>query len=118
MSGSKVDYSLIRVKSLSVLAISWRAEVKVGALSVEKVKGVCAGPAVELSLDSLGMRVGRELLPRLLGDQEQCVLLGLLDLQLLSAERAHLFCGCVRIDEQRFGCATAVHLQGHVEIIL
>lgn len=72
--------------TLSILAISWDAEVKVGDLPVEKVKGVCCGPAVEFSFDSLGMCVRSELLPRLLSNQKQCILLRLLDLQLLSAE--------------------------------
>lgn len=74
------------MKTLSILALSWDAEVKVADLPVEKVKGVCSGPAVEFSFDSLGMCVGSELLPHLLGNQKQCILLWLLDLQLLSAE--------------------------------
>lgn len=106
------------MKTLSILAVSWNAEVKVGDLTVKEVKGGCSGPAVEVSFDLLGMCVGSELLPHPLSDQEQCVLFRLLDLQLLSAEGANLFCGCVRTDEQGFGCAAAVHLQGHVEIIL
>lgn len=77
---------LIRVKTLSVLAVSWDAEVEVGDLPVEKVKGVRPGPAVQFSFDSLGMGVGSELLPRLLGNQKQRILLRLLDLQLVSAE--------------------------------
>lgn len=106
------------MKTLSVLAISWDAEVKVGDLPVEKVKAVCSGPAVEFSFDSLGMCVGSELLLRLSINQKQSILLRLLDLQLLSAEGANLFRGCEGIDEQGFGCAAGVHLQGHVEIIL
>lgn len=82
----KGRYPLIRVKTLSVLAISWDAEVEVGDLPVEKVKGVRSWSAVEFSFDSLGMCVGSELLPRLLSHQKQSVLLRLLDLQLLSAE--------------------------------
>lgn len=82
----KGRYLLIRVKTLSILAISWDAEVEVGDLPVEKVKGVCPGPAVQFSFDSLGMGVGSELLPCLLGNQKQRILLRLLDLQLLSAE--------------------------------
>lgn len=71
---------LIKLKTLSVLAVGWDAEVKVGGLPVEEVEGVCSRPAVEFGFDSLGMRVGSELLPQLLSDQEQCVLLRLLDL--------------------------------------
>lgn len=82
VSGSKEDilYPLIGVKTPFILSISWKAEVEVGDLPVEKVKGVCSGPAVELSFDSLGVCVGSELLPHLLSDQKQCVLLRLLDL--------------------------------------
>lgn len=96
-----------------------QTEVKVGHLPVEKVEGLCKGPAVELGFDSLRVCVGRELLARVLSDQKQCVVLRVGDLELVSAERADLLCGCVRVDDQGFGRAARVHfLQGYTEIIL
>lgn len=71
---------LIKPGTLPVLPVGGDAEVEVGDLPVKKVKGVCSGPAVELSFDSLGMCVRSELLRRLLHNQKQGVLLRLVDL--------------------------------------
>lgn len=94
------------------------ADVQVGHPPVEKVEDLCPQPAVELGFDSLGVCVGGELLTRVLSDQKQCVVLGVGDLELVSAERADLLCGCVRLNKQSFGCAACVYLlQGHTEIV-
>lgn len=99
--------------------IGWDTDVKVGHLPVEKVKGLCMGPAVELGFDSLRVCVRGELLACGLGDQKQCKVLRVRDLELVSAERGHLLCGCVRVDDQGFCRAACVEfLQGNTEIIL
>lgn len=106
-------------KAVSIVHVSWETEVKAGHLPVEKVEGLCKRPAVELGFDSLRVRVRCQLLARVLCDQKQCIVLGVGDLELVSAEWADLLCGCVRVNDQSFGRAACAHLlQGYTEIVL
>lgn len=99
--------------------VSWETEVKAGHLPVEKVEGLCKWSAVELGFDSLRVRVRRQLLARVLCDQKQRVALGVGDFELVSAERADLLCGRVRVNDQSFGRAACAHLlQSYTEIVL
>lgn len=85
---SKLVHSppLLNLKAVPVLHDGRDAEVKVRHPPVEEVEDLRKGPAVELGFDSLRVRVRGELLPGVLGDQEQRVVLGVGDLELVSAE--------------------------------
>lgn len=107
------------MKAVSIAHVGRQTEVKVRHLLVEKVKGVCEGPAVELGFDPLRVCVWGELLARVLRHQKQCVVLGVRDPKLVSAEQADLLGSRVRVNNQRFGrAARAGLLQGHTEIVL
>lgn len=54
------------MKAVSIVHVCRQTEVKVRHLLVEKVKGVCEGPAVELGFDPLRVCVWGELLARVL----------------------------------------------------
>lgn len=95
------------------------AEVQVVHPPVDKVEDVRERPAVQLGFDLLGVRVGGELLPRFLGDQEQRVVLGVGDLELVGAEGADLLRRGVRLHLQGFSRAARTHLlQGDSEKVL
>lgn len=81
------------------------AEVQVGHLPVDEVEDVRERPAVQLGFDPLGVRVRGELLARVVGDQEQGVVLRVGDLELVGAEGADLLGGGVRVHLQGFGGA-------------
>lgn len=53
-------------KAVSVVHVCRQTEMKVRHLLVEKVKGVCEGPAVELGFDPLRVCVWGELLAQVL----------------------------------------------------
>lgn len=74
------------MKAVSIVHVSRQTEVKVRHPLVEKVKGVCEGPAVELGFDPLGVCVWGELLARVLRHQKQCVVLEVGDSKLVSTE--------------------------------
>lgn len=95
------------------------AEVQVVHPPVDKVEDVRERPAVQLGFDLLGVRVGGKLLPRFLGDQEQRVVLGVGDLELVGAEGADLLRRGVRLHLQGFSRAARTHLlQGDSEKVL
>lgn len=107
------------MKAVPIVHVGRETQVKVRHLLVEKVKGVCEGPAVELRLDPLGVCVWGELLARVLRHQKQCVFLGVGDSKLVGAEQADLLGSRERVNEQRFGRAARVSfLQGYAEIVL
>lgn len=96
-----------------------QTEMKVRHLLVEKVEGVCEGPAVELGFDSLRVCVWGELLARVLRHQKQCIVLRVRDSKLVSAEQADLLSSRVRVNDQRFGRAARVGLlQGYTKVVL
>lgn len=95
------------------------AEVQVVHPPVDEVEDLSARPAVELGFDSLRVRVWGELLAGFLVDQKQSAVLRVGDPELLGAQRADLFCGGVRVDDQRFGRAAHPRLlQRDPEIVL
>lgn len=73
------------MKAVSVVDDGGDTEVKVRHSPVEKMEDVRSGPAVELGFDSLRVRVRGELLASVLGDQEQSVVLGVGNLEFVSA---------------------------------
>ncbi len=110
---------LLNLKTVSIVHDGRNTEVKVGHLPVDKMEDLHMGSAVELSFDSLRVRVRGELLAGVLSDQKQCIVLGIGDFELVSAEWADLLCGCVRVDKHGFGRAAHVHfLKSHTEVIL
>lgn len=93
--------------------------MKVRDLLVEKVKGMCEGPAVELGFDPLRVCVWGKLLARVLHHQKQCVVLRVRDPKLVSAEQADLLGSHVGVNDQRFGRAARVGLlQGYTKVVL
>lgn len=95
------------------------AEVQVGHLPVDEVEDVRERPAVQLGFDPLGVRVRGELLARVVGDQEQGVILRVGDLELVGAEGADLLGGGVRVHLQGLGgAARAQLLQGNAKEVL
>lgn len=91
--------------SISILHDGRHTEVKVRHPPVDEVEGLSSGSAQQLTLDALRVRVRSQLLARVLGNQEQCVVLRVGDLEFVGAERAHLLRGGVRVDDQGFGRA-------------
>lgn len=61
-------------------------EIKVRDPPVDEVEGLCKGPTVELGFDALRVCVRGQLLAGVLSDQKQCVVLGVGDLEFVSAE--------------------------------
>lgn len=95
------------------------AEVQVGHPPVDEVEDVRERPAVQLGFDPLGVRVRSQLLARVLGDQEQGVVLRVGDLELVGAEGADLLGGGIGVHLQGFGrAARAGLLQGDAEEVL
>ena len=86
---------------------------------VGEVEGLRPGTAVDLRFDPLGVGVGGQLLTGVPGEQEEGVVLGVGHLELVSAERADLLGGGVRLDQQGLGGAARVRLlEGDAEVIL
>ncbi len=77
---------LLNLKTVSIVHDGRNTEVKVGHLPVDKMEDLRMGSAVELSFDSLRVRVRGELLAGVLSDQKQCIVLGIGDFELVSAE--------------------------------
>lgn len=72
--------------AVSVALAGWDAEVQVGHPPVDEMEGLNARAAVDLSFDSLRVRVRRQLLARLLGDQKEGVVFRIEDFELVGAE--------------------------------
>lgn len=86
---------------------------------VDKVEDVGLGPAVQLGLDFLRVGVLCQLLPRLVDEEEESVLLGVPHLELLGAQLAHVLGGDIRPHQERLSRAATVDLlEGNSEVIL
>lgn len=77
---------LFDLKAVSIVYDGGDTDVKVRHLPVQKVEDLCTGPAVELGFYSLRVCVRGELLAGVLGDQKQCVVFRVRDLELVGAD--------------------------------
>lgn len=77
---------------------SWYTQVKVGHSAVDKMEWLRVWVAVYLRFDSLGVCVRGKLLTGCLSDEKEGVVLGVMNFELVGAERAYFFGGGVRVD--------------------
>lgn len=86
---------------------------------VDKVEDVGLWSTVQLCLDFLRVSVLCQLLPCLVNEEKEAVLLRVPHLELLSTDLTHILGGDIRSHKERLSCATTVDLlKCNSEVIL